>query len=254
MSKKSNDKNLFSEFPPVSKKEWEEKIINDLKGADYEKKLIWKTIEGINVKPYYRKEDLEELEYLNIPPNEFPFVRGNKINNPWEIRQDIDEPKPDKANRIALDAISRGADAIGFDAKETELSEDMKTLLQGIDLTKVSVHFTSASSYPVIYNLFIEEICRQKINPVLVKGSFNFDSLGHFLLYGKFYLSQDKNFSEAGSLVKNIINDLPNFKAITINGQYFHDAGSTIVQELAFGLASANEYLVQLTREKNKNR
>ena len=252
MKEKSKNTKLFSEFPSVTKNEWEEKIIADLKGADYDKKLIWKTTEGINVKPYYRKEDLETLEYLNVPPNEFPFVRGNRKDNHWEIRQDIDEQKPDKANRIALDTISRGADAIGFNAKEVEYSEEMKTLLQGIDLTKVSIHFTSASSFQVICNLFVEEISRQKIDVALVKGSFNFDSIGYFLLYGKFYPSHDKNFGEAESLVNSTIQGLPNFKAITINAQHFHNAGASIVQEIAFGLASANDYLVQLTEKKIK--
>jgi len=249
MNKKSKNTKLFSEFPPVSTKEWEEKIISDLKGADYEKKLIWKTIDGINIKPYYRTEDIEKLNYLNSPPGEFPFLRGNKKDNHWEIRQDIDEPKPERANTIAVDAISRGANAIGFNAKEVESNEDMKSLLAGIDLTKTTVHFISASSFPIIFNLFIDEIKRQKINPSSVKGSFNFDSLSYYLLFGKFYASQDSNFEEAKEFTNNVIHFLPNFKAIAINGQYFNNAGASIVQELAFSLASANDYLVQLTEK-----
>lgn len=53
-------------------------IEKDLKGADYAKKLIWKTEENFSVKPYYRNEDIEALEYLEQYPNEYPFVRGNK--------------------------------------------------------------------------------------------------------------------------------------------------------------------------------
>ena len=50
---------LFSDFPPVSTQEWMDKITVDLKGADFEKKLVWKTNEGFKVKPFYRQEDLE---------------------------------------------------------------------------------------------------------------------------------------------------------------------------------------------------
>lgn len=250
MTDKTKGTGLFSEFPPVSAKEWKDKIIADLKDADYEKKLVWKTPEAISVKPYYRAEDLDKLEYLNVHPGEFPFVRGNKKdNNNWDIRQDIEELFPEKANRIALNIISRGAEAIGFNAKEIDNSNDMKMLLNGIDLTKVSVHFTSASSYLIIYNLFIEEIKRQNLDTRKIKGSFNFDSLSYFLPNGKFNASQDNNFIEAASLVSNVNKNLPSFKAITVNGQYFHNAGASIVQELAFSLSSANEYLVQLTNK-----
>jgi methylmalonyl-CoA mutase len=248
MTKKEKEPLLFSEFPPVSTKEWEEKILVDLKGADYDKKLVWKTTEGIKVRPYYRKEDIEKLEYQHTLPGEFPFISGQKTNNnAWEIRQDISEPKPDKANKIATEAINRGADAIGFNAKEIEYEKEMKDLLEGIDFSKIAVHFTSASSYPVISSLFLQELKRRKIDPLSVKGSLNFDPLSYFLLYGKFYSSQNNNFDEAVSLIKDLKNEIPLFKVITINGQYFHNAGASIVQELAFSLISANEYLVQLT-------
>jgi methylmalonyl-CoA mutase len=81
---------LFEEFPPVSTQQWMDKVVADLKGADFEKKLVWKTNDGINVKPFYRAEDLEKLDYLNSLPGEFPFVRGNKKNsNEWYVRQSI---------------------------------------------------------------------------------------------------------------------------------------------------------------------
>ena len=70
------DNKLFTEFPPVSTEKWEEVINKDLKGADYEKKLVWRTIEGFKVKPYYRAEDLEGLEYLDSNPGQMPFTRG----------------------------------------------------------------------------------------------------------------------------------------------------------------------------------
>ena len=44
---------LFSDFSPVSTEQWMEKVTADLKGADFEKKLVWKTNEGFKVKPFY---------------------------------------------------------------------------------------------------------------------------------------------------------------------------------------------------------
>jgi len=116
------------------------------------------------------------------------YQRAKTNSNAWEIRQDISEPKPDKANKIATEAIKRGADAIGFNAKEIEYEKEMKDLLEGIDLSKVAVHFTSASSYPVISSLFLQELSNKKFDPNKIKGSLNFDPLSYFLLYGNFIL------------------------------------------------------------------
>ena len=53
----NKEQKLFAEFPPVSTEQWESVIAVDLKGADYEKKLVWRTAEGFNVRPYYRAMD-----------------------------------------------------------------------------------------------------------------------------------------------------------------------------------------------------
>ena len=55
---------LFEEFPGTPTEKWEEEIIKDLKGADYDKKLVWKTFEGFEVNPYYRAENLRDLKYI----------------------------------------------------------------------------------------------------------------------------------------------------------------------------------------------
>jgi methylmalonyl-CoA mutase len=68
-------KKLFSEFPPVTTQQWEEQIMKDLKGADYEKKLIWKTNEGIAVKPYYTAEDLAKHSLDEIFSRGFSFYK-----------------------------------------------------------------------------------------------------------------------------------------------------------------------------------
>jgi len=81
---------LLEGFPPVSTAAWEAAIARDLKGADYEKKLIWRSDEGLAVKPYYRAEDLKELAFLNAAPGEFPYRRGARATGDWQIREEID--------------------------------------------------------------------------------------------------------------------------------------------------------------------
>ena len=106
---------LFSDFAPVTTQEWLDKITADLKGADFEKKLVWKTNEGFKVKPFYRKEDLEGLKTTEALPGTFPYLRGTKKDdNTWYIRQDIVVDDVKAANEKALDILGRGVDSIGF--------------------------------------------------------------------------------------------------------------------------------------------
>src|SRR5271157_5881942 len=85
--------NLSREFPPVSTEAWEAAIAKDLKGADYEKKLVWRTEEGLAIRPYYRKEALAGLDSQLAPaPGQYPFVRGT--GRSWEIAQDA-KPHPE---------------------------------------------------------------------------------------------------------------------------------------------------------------
>ena len=106
---------LLAEFPPVSVSEWQDRIIQDLKGADYEKKLVYKPYDGLNLKPCYTSEDLEGLEYLTTFPDTFPYVRGTKKSgNAWFIRQDIVVSDLKKANGKALDILMKGIDSLGM--------------------------------------------------------------------------------------------------------------------------------------------
>jgi len=239
---------LFSEFPSVSTLSWEEKINADLKGADYDKKLVWKTAEGFNIKPYYRSEDLHGLEYFRSMPGESPFVRGNKReNNSWIIREDIHVSDIAKANQLALDAIARGADHIGLNASEVTMHKQMNELLAGINLSKTGISFISSRSYQLTLELFIYEVDHRREPVEKILGSMNFDPIGYFLGHGDFQVNWTHNLEEAVYLLNTIDKRLPRFRAITVNGHLFQDAGSSLVQELAFSLSSANEYMAGLT-------
>ncbi len=248
MNQNKNEDRLFAEFPKVTTVQWEEKIMQDLKGGDYEKKLIWKTIDGLKLKPYYRQEDLNNLEHLKSLPGNFPFIRGTKTNgNNWDIRQDIDLKNVEEANKLALDAIKRGANAIGFNVQYIETPDDVRQILKDIDTNTIGLHFYGSSDPSAFLDLLIQELQNQNIELAKFKGSVNYDPLSFCLLHGNFHESKEFDFDECAKILKTISSILPNFKEITINGHYYHNAGASIVQELAYSLASANEYLAELT-------
>jgi methylmalonyl-CoA mutase len=248
MSDNEENGRLFSEFPPVPTSVWEERIKSDLKGADYDKKLIWKTGEGFDVKPYFRSADLEGLEYLDSLPGSYPYLRGPRVSsNKWVIRQDITDSDIETANRKAKEAISKGAEAIGLNSTEITTHKQMQQLLAGIDFEKTEIHFISSRSYPLTLELFLYEVSHRGTGGEKIKGSLNFDFLGYLLLHGDFYVSRENNLEEVSYLLNTAQKRLPGFRVINVNGHYFQDSGSTLVQELGFALAAGNEYLASLT-------
>lgn len=239
---------MFAEFPPVSTQQWEDVINKDLKGADYDKKLVWRTIEGFNVKPYYRAEDLENLSYLNTNPAEFPFTRGKQArSNVWDIRQDIKVKDPAEANRIAVEAVKGGCNSLGICAKQVKNLEDMSALLAGIDLAKVKINFNCSADFVALLKLFVEYLDSKNIDKNTVCGSINFDMFKHALNHGDFCGGEEGEYALAKTLIEFADSNLPAFRVLTVNGNLFQNSGSSIVQELGFTLAAANELMANLT-------
>ncbi len=244
---KKGQETSFSEFPPVSKQQWEEKIIKDLKGANYEKKLMWRTEEGFNLKPYYRAEDLKQLEYLDTLPGDFPFTRGNEIKtNDWLIRQDIAATNANAANQKALDIIKRGITSVGFSMKKIRPSlENIAKLLKDINIEDIEIDFTYVDSPVELMNSFNGFVLNRNFRKNKIKGSVDYDFLAELTLYGNFRKSEKEDTEEASRLLK-FAREFPHFRTITVNGAIFKNAGSTITQELAFSLAMANEYIARM--------
>ena len=241
------DNKLFAEFPPVPTEKWEEVIIKDLKGADYEKKLVWRTIEGFKVKPYYRAEDLEGLEYLESNPGEAPYTRGEHAdNNVWDVRQDIHVKNPAEANAIAVDALKRGATSLGLCACEVKSEADMAVLLKGINPEKVRINFMCAADYMELLRHF-EAYCRAAGHDTKkVQGSCGFDMFGHALRKGRFHRGEEADLDMAAALVNHAASELPGMRVLTVGGDLLTNAGSNISQELGFCLAAASELIARL--------
>lgn len=240
---------LFTEFPPVSTEQWEEVINKDLKGADYEKKLVWRTQEGFNVRPYYRAENLEEIKHLGAQPGEFPYVRGTKKNNEWFINQWVCCCKSQyaEANAEAREIIAKGVESVTFylEPGKVVTKADFAVLLKDIDLAKVPVNFgdcciTAAESVKN-FTAYVDSL---GIDKDAVKAAFDFDPIKMLTTKGGY--CEDKAYAVLADLVKAVAG-YKGIRVIEVNANVFNCAGASTVQELAFALNIGSEYISRLT-------
>ena len=233
---------LFSEFAPTTTEAWKEKAVADLKGADYEKKLVWKTNEGFAIQPFYRREDIASLATTNALPGEYPFVRGNKKdNNEWCVRQDIEVTDYAEANAKALQAVERGADSLGFKIKGKMLSaEGIETLLKGIRACCVELNFVTCQGKCVeLANILINYFTAKSYDLEVLRGSINYDPINKLIGKGK----EIGEYAETLKTLVETMQALPGYKCVAVNALSMSNAGSYISQELGYALAWGHEYL-----------
>lgn len=236
---------LFEQFPPVSTEAWIEKVTADLKGADFEKKLVWRTNEGFNVKPMYRAEDTEGMSSTNSAPGEFPFVRGTKCDNVWLIRQDIKASDVVAANAKAKDVLTKGVTSLCFKVEADSINANgIATLLNGINIEETEINFRccvrQAENLLNVYKTYIDSIGADKEK---VKGSLNYNPFKKLLVRGK----DIENIADICANLVKASAELPKFRVLAVDSVMLCDAGSYISQELGYALAWGNEYMSMLT-------
>ena len=205
---------LFDDFLKTTSSAWKNKIQVDLKGADYNDTLLWKTQEGIVVKPFYTAEDRT----------------GYKIETPktgYNICQTIFVDDEKIANSLAIDALKRGATAIQFIAKKVF---DYRKLLLNIDVKIVSFYFRFS---------FLDDSFQLQISKYInsEKTYFQTDIIGNLAETGNWYFNLKEDFTKLDRIQNNTKN------CISVSGDLYQNCGATITQQLAYTLAHANEYL-----------
>lgn len=233
---------LFSEFPPVTTQAWMDKVTADLKGADFEKKLVWKTNEGFSVKPFYRAEDLEGMKTTDSLPGKFPYVRGTKTDNDWLVRQDIEVTDYKEANKKALEILQKGVTSVCFIMSGNDLDKNkMADLLNGILLDCIELNFRTCYKNAVnVLNLLSEYVSINKYDAAAIKGYVNFDPFKSMLMKGKNVEADLK------VLIKEVFEaskSLPGVRVFGANPYVLNNAGAYCAQELGFGLAYGNAYM-----------
>ena len=242
----ANKEKLFTEFTAPTTQEWLDKIQVDLKGADFQKRLVWRTNEGFNVQPFYRKEDLKDLKTPDALPGEFPFVRGNKKDsNVWYVRQNIEVTDAKEANKKALDILNKGIDSLGFRLKGNMVSkETVESLLDGIYCDCIEVNFATCPRHSLeLAEILVAYFAEKGYVKEKVVGSIEFDPMAKMVMKGK----DVTPILEIAPKLVEALKDYPNFRCIAVSSDALNNAGAYIVQELGYALAWGNEYLQQLT-------
>ena len=213
-------KSLFTNFAPVSAKEWKQKIQFELKGADYNETLIWNSPDDIKVKPFYDKEDVKEVISVTTKASEFKICQNIFVH---DINKSIER---------ALDSLARGAESIRFTIEDETIA--IEKLLEKLPL----------ESTPIFFHLnFISIDFVQKIESIATKRKAtiycNIDPIGQLAKEGNWFTTSEKNNFET---LNNLVKRDNTLSLISVNGALYQNSGATIVQQIAYTLAHANEY------------
>lgn len=210
---------LFQEFEEVSAKQWKQKIQFDLKGADYNEKLIYNSLDGIAVKPFYTAEDIDEPVHLESPTH-------------WNICEKIFVISSEVANNKAQNALKKGAESLWFEIPTEEIS--IEDLLEGIDLT------TPVYLKPEFLSVNFFKRLRKFLDGKKSQVYLQTDIIGKLARSGNWFF----NLNEDHRILDEILSKSKDFSSvININTDLYQNAGANIPQQLAYALAHSNEYL-----------
>lgn len=247
---------MFQDFESPSKSEWKAKAENDLKGKPLQK-LHWKTFEGLELAPYYNAEDLAENSSKTLLPGQSPFLRSHKeLGNGWLVRECISKHKNFTAtNAKALEAVEQGAHNLSFEILASEEGfrgipvkneGDLTQLLLGIDVQETGISFQSGNTGPFYFKLLCDWATSKSADTSQIFGSIDYDPIAQYLVEGTSSKNLDSLFDDLKELLQYASGKAPYYKILSLQSSAFHNTGASIVQELAFSLSLAHEYIHQL--------
>jgi len=255
--------------PHSHMKSWEELAGKLMKGKPLSS-LNWPTPEGINVKPLYTAEDIENLEGVNSLPGLAPYVRGPMATmyagRPWTIRQYAGFSTAKESNafyRKALDAGQKGLSVAfdlathrGYDSDHPRVLgdvgkagvaidsvEDMKILFDGIPLDQMSVSMTMNGAVIPILASYIVAAEEQGVTHEQLTGTIQNDILKEYLTRNTFIYPPTPSMRIVSDIISFCSKNMPRYNSISISGYHMMEAGANSVLQTAFTMADGLEYV-----------
>ena len=252
-----------------NKKDWEKKVAEELNGEPIDS-LIWETLEGIDVKPLYTADDLEEISHLDSFPGLPPYLRGPRATmyakRPWTVRQYSGFSTAEESNQFYRDNIAAGQTGLsvafdlathrGYDSDHPRVTgdvgkagvaidtvEDMQILFDQIPLNKMSVSMTMNGAVIPIMAMFIAAAEEQGVAQKELNGTLQNDILKEFMVRNTYIYPPKASMRIVADIIAYASKQLPKFNSVSISGYHMLEAGATCTQELAYTLADGVEYV-----------
>ena len=249
--------------------DWEEMFSKETRGTTSDQSM-WRTPEGIVIKPLYTAQDTQSLEHLDSMPGFPPFKRGPKASmyagRPWTVRQYAGFSTAEKSNdfykrnlaagqqglSVAFDlATHRGYDSdhprvegdVGKAGVAIDSVEDMKVLFNEIPLDQVSVSMTMNGAVLPVMAGYIVAAEEQGIAPEQLAGTLQNDILKEFMVRNTYIYPPEPSMRIVADIIAYTAQHMPKFNSISISGYHMQEAGATNVQELAYTIADGIEYV-----------
>ncbi len=224
-----------------------------------------KTLSNIELPEY-----LEKYDANNPPPGEYPYTRGvyktMYRGRLWTMRQYSGYSTAKETNKRFKMLLEKGQSGLsvafdlptqmGYDSDDPmsqgevgkvgvaiDTVEDMKLLFDGIDLSKVSTSMTINAPAMILLAMYIVVGEETGVDPSILRGTIQNDILKEYIARGTYIFPPSPSMRLITDIFEYCANNLPKFNTISISGYHIREAGSTAVQELAFTLANAREYV-----------
>lgn len=228
------------------------------------------TSEGVDIKSFYEKEDIKDLDHLDYSAGIPPYLRGPYstmyVRRPWTIRQYAGFSTAEESNAfyrrnlaagqkglsVAFDlATHRGYDSdhervfgdVGMAGVAIDTVEDMKVLFDQIPLDKMSVSMTMNGAVLPIMAFYIVAAEEQGVDKNLLSGTIQNDILKEFMVRNTYVYPPTPSMRIIGDIFKYCSKNMPKFNPISISGYHMQEAGATCDIELAYTLADGLEYI-----------
>ena len=252
-----------------SLKDWKKQASSELDGGA-SSSIHWKTAEGIEIKPLYTSEDLENFGYKETLSGFHPFTRGPRSTmysgRPWTIRQYAGFSTAEESNAfyrknlengqeglsVAFDlATHRGYDSdhervvgdVGKAGVAIDSVEDMKILFDQIPLDQMSVSMTMNGAVLPILAAYVVAAEEQGVKQEQLSGTIQNDILKEFMVRNTYIYPPAPSLRIVGDIIEHTSGHMPRYNSVSISGYHIQEAGATAVQELAFSLGNGLEYV-----------
>lgn len=248
-------------FAPVDYATWRAEAERSLRGGDFDKRLVSRTLDGFDVQPLY-----SELEGSTGFPGLPPFTRGSKpvpnADEAWEIRQEFAHPNLKTTNEqilrdldrgvsgisLIFDAgLSRGSDDASFRGVPVRSTEDMASVFDGVYFSMVGLSLNAGLNGHGVLALLAQHVANAGAAMSDVRGSLGYDPIGQLLLDGHLDVDATRAFDLGADLVRWTREHAPNLRPIAVSGRVVQEAGASEAQEIAWALSTGILWMRELT-------